>query len=278
MKGRCQLERIFRYNRRPGYQSLAGPGQAGLQRLGLGMLRLRRDQEYSSSLDEREAVLVLLSGRCTVQVDGDSWLLERVSVFAERPVAVYVPRHRHYSVMASKPADLAVFSTVAVNDFLPRYIRPEAIEEHVEGAAGFRRRVYTIVAPEFPADRLLVGETHAEQGDWAAYPPHKHDEDRYPGEVRLEEVALFQVDPPQGFGLQYVYTLDGRINEVYPVHNDEAVAVAEGFHPVAAAPGYSLCYLWGMAGDGRVVRSSPDPAHAWVAQETGAPQPVAVPS
>ncbi len=271
------MERVFRYHRRPGLQKLAAPGQAGLQRLELAMLRLPRDEEHSSLLEGREAVLVLLSGRCTVSVDGESWMLERVSPFAGPPAAVYIPRHRRYSVAASKPADLAIFSTEAARDFLPRYIGGETVREQAEGAPGFRRRVYTIVGSEFPANRLLVGETHVEPGGWASYPPHKHDEDRYPAEVRLEEIAFFQIDPPQGFGMQHIYSPKRGVYEVYTVHNDEAVALAEGYHPLAAAPGYSLCYLWGMAGEGHVVRSSLDPAHAWVAQETGAPQPVAVP-
>jgi 5-deoxy-glucuronate isomerase len=271
------LERVLRYERQPGYQVLCRPGQAGLERLEFGLLRVARDDEYRYHLEEREAALVILSGECTVAVDGQGWNMARVSVFAEPPTALYLPRHREFSITAAKPADVAVLTAPATRDYLPRLIGPDMIEEHSEGAGTFRRRVRSIVGQEFPASRLLVGETLLEPGGWGSYPPHKHDEDRYPEEVRLEQVGFFQVDPPQGFGLQYQYSDSRELDEVHVVHNDEALAMARGYHPLAAAPGYRLYHLWGMAGDGHVIRSSVDPAHAWVVQETGAPQPVAVP-
>ncbi|MBM3216593.1 5-deoxy-glucuronate isomerase, partial [Candidatus Poribacteria bacterium] len=35
-------------------------------------------------------------------------------------------------------------------------------------------------------------------------------------------------------------------------------------HPVAAAPGYELYYLWMLAGDRRKLIPYDDPQHAWV--------------
>lgn len=271
------MQRVFHYQRQPGYSRLAGPGDAGLENLEFGLLRVPRDEEFSYHSEGREAVLVILSGACQVEVDGRRWDLERVSVFAEPAMAVYVPRHRRYVIGGVKPAELAVFAVRADEDHLPRLIERAQVPMEVEGATSFFRRVYPIVDESFPANRLLVGETFVEPGQWASYPPHKHDEERYPEEVRLEEVAYLQIDPPQGFALQYLYSADRSLNEVYVLGNGDAFATARGYHPLAAAPGYSLYYLWGMAGDGHVLRSSPDPAHAWVARETAAPQPVAMP-
>ncbi len=271
------MQRVFHYERRPGYSKLAGPGDAGLADLEFGVLRVPRDEEFSFDLGEREAVLVMLSGACTVDADGERWELARVSVFAGPPMAAYLPRHRRYAVTAAKPAQLAVFTARSDQDYLPRLVEPGQVTMVDEGAQGFRRRVYPIVGEGFPASRLLVGETVVESGQWASYPPHKHDEDRYPDEVRLQEVAFYQIDPPQGFALQYLYSPDRSLNEVHVVGNDDAFATAKGYHPLASAPGYSLYYLWGMAGDGHVIRSSLDPAHTWVAEETAAPQPIAVP-
>ncbi len=44
--------------------------------------------------------------------------------------------------------------------------------------------------------------------------------------------------------------------------------IRSGFHPVAAASGYELYYLWVMAGEGRVMMPYLDPAHAWVHERT----------
>ncbi len=274
---RCNLQRVFRYGRQPGYNRLVGPGEAGLEHLEFGVLRVPRDAEFSAHLEGREAVLVILSGACVVQVDGQRWNLERASVFAGPAMAVYVPRHRQYVVTGVKPADVAVYSVRSDQDYEPRLVERQQIALEWEGAPGFRRRVCSIIDEGFPANRLLVGETFVEPGQWASYPPHKHDEDRYPDEVRLEEVAFFQVDPPQGYALQHIYSAERGLNRVYAVGNDDACAMAHGYHPLAAAPGYAFYYLWGMAGSGHVIRSSVDPEHAWVAAETGTPQPIAVP-
>ena len=69
----------------------------------------------------------------------------------------------------------------------------------------------------------------------------------------------------QGFGIQKVYTADKRIDEIYTIEENDTVAIAEGYHPLAAAPGYDMYYLWTMTGaNNRGLISSKDPKHAWV--------------
>lgn len=48
------------------------------------------------------------------------------------------------------------------------------------------------------------------------------------------------------------------------VRDDDVAVIRTGFHPVVAASGYELYYLWVMAGEGRVMMPYLDPAHAWV--------------
>ena len=64
----------------------------------------------------------------------------------------------------------------------------------------------------------------------------------------MEETYFYLFNPPQGFGIQKIYTPDGRIDETYTVKNYDTVAIAEGFHPLCGAPGYSMYYLWTMCG------------------------------
>ncbi len=272
------MQHLYHYEAQPGYQKMAGPGQGGLERLEMGVLRVPRDETYQRALQGHEAVLVILSGECQVDIDGQSWTLDRVSVFAEPAMGVYVPRHRKFTVTGIKPADLVLFTAPAREDFLPRLITRDPTRCRVEGADGFERQACTLVGEEFPASRLLVGETYAEGGRWASFPPHKHDEDNFPYEVRLEQASFYQIDPPQGFAMQYRYTQDRSLNDVFVVHNDDAFVTSRGYHPLVSAPGYRLYELWAMAGDGHVIRSSMDPDHAWVAQEAGAPEAVAAPA
>jgi 5-deoxy-glucuronate isomerase len=48
------------------------------------------------------------------------------------------------------------------------------------------------------------------------------------------------------------------------VHDGDVVAIPSGYHPVVAAPGYALYYLWVMAGEGRELAPYLDPQHSWV--------------
>ncbi len=141
-----------------------------------------------------------------------------------------------------------------------------AVSVRTVGQGTFRRHIHDIAVPEkLPAARLIVGETHNAPGFWSSYPPHKHDEHRPPEESKLEEVYHFRVKPPQGFGIQRVYG-DG-FDETYAVQDRDTVAITEGFHPVAAAPGYLLYYLWILAGEERAMSFREDPAHSWVSPE-----------
>ena len=48
------------------------------------------------------------------------------------------------------------------------------------------------------------------------------------------------------------------------LNSGDAVLLPYGYHPVSAAPGYSLYYLWAMAGDERKLALYEDPAHRWI--------------
>jgi len=52
-------------------------------------------------------------------------------------------------------------------------------------------------------------------------------------------------------------------------HHAALAAIRSGSHPVVAASGYSLYYLWVLAGDGREMRPRFDPRHAWVQEGNG---------
>jgi hypothetical protein len=107
--------------------------------------------------------------------------------------------------------------------------------------------VRTILGPEHAAVRLLLGETINPPGNWSSYPPHRHDRHDPPREVNLEEVYLFKVDPPGGFGVQIRYDLGGA-EEAFLVRDDDIAVIRAGFHPVVAASGYCAVL---PVGDGR---------------------------
>ena len=142
----------------------------------------------------------------------------------------------------------------------------EVVTEH-RGQLNWQRDVNDIITTKFEGkvDKIVLGETYGCPGQWSSYPSHKHDTDNLPYEVNMEEIYHFRVNPSQGFGIQVMYNDDFSLNESYMVRNGDSIAIKEGYHPVAAAPGYSIYYLWVMAGkSGRKLTPSDDPKHAWV--------------
>jgi 5-deoxy-glucuronate isomerase len=217
--------------------------------------------------DGEEMLVMVLTGTVDVRV-GDESLGRaggRASVFDGPGHAVYVPPDARAVLTAvDGPAELAISSAPLAAEPAPpaRVIKPEDQRIADVGADNWARNVRTVLGPEHPAGRLLLGETINPPGNWSSYPPHKHDDHRPPTEVKLEEVYLFKVEPAGGFGVQIRYSGEGE--EVFTVRDGDAAAIKAGYHPVVAAPGYSLYYLWVMAGEGRQMVPFLDPKHAWV--------------
>jgi 5-deoxy-glucuronate isomerase len=194
----------------------------------------------------------------------------RASVFDAPGDTVYAPSGTGLRLVAALdgPAQLAIASAAAEpsTDAPPARVIGLSEQRIAEvGEGNWSRTVRTILGPEHDAQRLLLGETINPPGNWSSYPPHRHDRHNPPEEVDLEEVYLFRTNPAGGFGVQIRYELDrDRAEESFLVRDDDIAVIRSGFHPVAAASGYELYYLWVMAGEGRAMMPYFDPAHAWV--------------
>jgi len=235
--------------------------------IGLALSDLDAGQSFESTGD-LETVVVLLGGVVDVEANGESLGSAggRSSVFEGPGHAVYAPPGTVLRLKATTPAQIAI-ATAPAGQGAPlkaRIIGPGDQRLADVGKGNWSRTVRTILGPEHAAGRLLLGETINPPGNWSSYPPHKHDREAPPEEVRLEEVYFFKVDPPEGFGVQVRY--DDAGTEAFTVRDGDSAVIRSGYHPVVAAPGYSLYYLWIMAGDGRQMIPYMDPAHAWVAE------------
>jgi 5-deoxy-glucuronate isomerase len=261
------LNLLFRTAPQEGYVTIIPREKTGLEYLELGLLRLAKGGAWQGETGNCEAALVILGGRCDIVSGDERWqgLGERADVFEGKASAVYLPAGRSFSVAAPDgEVRIAVCKAVAEPGTASCVIRPADVKSRMVGAHNWRREVQDIVGADVPARRLLVGETYNEPGAWSSYPPHKHDVASLPDEVKLEEIYYFRVNPPEGFGIQRIYTGDGSVDEVYAIADGDTVVIPRGYHPVAAAPGYRVYYLWMLAGPERVMRPRDDPAHAWV--------------
>ncbi|HEY6469726.1 MAG TPA: 5-deoxy-glucuronate isomerase [Candidatus Dormibacteraeota bacterium] len=218
-----------------------------------------------------ERLVVILSGRATLTLDGkDSGAIGgRADVFEGPGDAVYLPPASTAVLVADRtPGELTVAIVAAeVGALAPGPARVIPAGEQriaVVGTKSWGRTVRTILGPDDPASRLLVGETvHNGTGTWSSFPPHRHDRESA-DEAKLEEVYYYRVDPADGFAVQLRYDTDTGREDLRMVRDGETAAIPAGFHPVVAAPGHNLYYLWILAGEQRAMRVFIDPRYRWL--------------
>jgi 5-deoxy-glucuronate isomerase len=233
----------------------------------LGILRLEKEEKFDgSALNSRETALVILSGSCDIFSNGQNFLKigDRRTVFEGPATALYIPAGNGYRIIAQSSLEAAIITAPAQKRGNPVLIKPDQVKIETRGKDNYRRETHDIMVNNVEAETLLVGETFNESGKWSSYPPHKHDEDNLPEEAKLEEVYFYKVYPEQGFGIQRIYSSDKQLDEVYVVENNDVVLIPKGYHPVVAAPGYNLYYLWALAGDKRIMTVREDPQHRWM--------------
>ena len=235
------------------------PESAGWSHLFFGV----REGSFASETGDVEIALVPLGGSCRVSAEGEQWELGgRASVFEGMPWALYLPRDTTYRVEGD--AEVAVCGALCENRREPVLIRPEDVEIEVRGAGNATRQINHIVKPEFPAERLLVVEVFTPSGNWSSYPPHKHDEDKPPGEVVLEETYYFRTAKPEAFAVQRLYSPRHGLDVTETVRDGDLMLVPYGYHTTAAAHGYDLYYLNTLAGNRRSMAAADDPDLAWI--------------
>lgn len=264
------MKRFYERQDGMGYQEVITK-EAGLDVIGFDLIRLESGESIQTESGEYELGLVILSGTCSVRA-GDfqaEHLGKRRNVFDGKPTTIYMPRDTAYEITAEGYGilEIGVCKVKADKKYEPFVVCPEDITTEHRGKLNWQRNVNDIITSNYEGkvDKIVLGETYGCAGQWSSYPSHKHDTDNMPFEVNMEEIYHFKVNPGQGFGIQVMYNDDMSLKESYMVRDGDSVAIKEGYHPVAAAPGYEIYYLWVMAGNsGRKLTPCDDPNHAWV--------------
>jgi len=218
--------------------------------------------------DEYESVFVIIEGSCSISSEEERWDLQRRSVFVDTASAIFISPKHTLSITAKEKTILAVCKARADKKFKTTYIPKENIVSEIRGEKGFKRKVFNIVNTETQTQRIAVGETINEPGEWSSFPPHKHDvfikENEKIIEVPLEEAYYFRIEPKTGFGFQRLYTKDGLFDEAYVIQDGDVTHIPRGYHPVANIPGHKLYYLWMLAGEERKYIWNTDPDFKWI--------------
>lgn len=257
-------DRLVRYQPAPGLQTLLTPQPGVLDFITFSILHLVAGESWSLRQPDHEMVLVLLSGDAEFRAGGQSWRARRASVFAAEASSLLAPAGSAVEIQSHAGAEIAVASAPASRPGQVAFFGPETIHSRTVGRDNWQRTVKTLVDVDAPAEVLVVGETFNPAGNWSSYPPHRHDYDRPPEEIAMEEVYFYRVEPSNGFGFQRIYTADRRVDHTWCVEHNCALPIYEGYHPVVAAGGYQLYYLWILAGKTRQLVPYTDPDHAWI--------------
>ena len=106
----------------------------------------------------------------------------------------------------------------------------------------------------------MVCEVFTPAGNWSSYPPHKHDVDKPPREVKLEEIYYYRFADADAYGFQRLY--DRNHDQAITVQHGDVVLIRRGYHPFVTAHGYNAYYLNVLAGTRRSMAASDDPRYA----------------
>ena len=146
-----------------------------------------------------EMVMVLLSGSVTMNVAGETWVMDgRKSVFDGMPFTIYLPPGYEYEMEVNSDCDCAYSRASAVGKFKPRMIPPEALKVEKKLTENGEIKICHILEPG-DAEMLLCLEANFQGGHWMDYPPHRHMANQG---KQFNSVQYYRFEPSQGWALQ----------------------------------------------------------------------------
>jgi len=239
--------------------------EAAWQWMSFFVRRLAPGEIYRASVPAEEAVFVILAGRCRANWgEGDRQIGRRDNVFGGLPYALYLPAGNSVTFQAETICEIAECRVPSTAKLQPKLVTPSDVQTNLRGGGNASRQIVEVIAPDFPADKLVVFEVYTPGGNWSSYPPHKHDIHNPPHEVDLDEIYYYRIAQPDGFALQQLYTQDRSRDLTVRAQDGDTVLVRDGFHPVVAGPGYDVYYLNFLAGTSRTMSVTEDPKHVWL--------------
>jgi 5-deoxy-glucuronate isomerase len=257
------------------------PESAGWEHLSFAARRMKTGEVWQGHTGSSEYGFVILGGVCRIESSRGQWERagRRPDVFHGMPYALYLPPQTDFRIQAISPElSLAYGWCRSEGDHPARLVRPQEAAIEIRGGGNATRQINALIPPGFDCHRLIAVEVYTPAGSWSSYPPHKHDVHRVDAsgqviEADLEEVYFYQLDRPEGYAIQRVYTDDRQLDEVMVARHGDAVLVPEGYHPVASAHGYTTYYVNFLAGSAQSLANSDDPEHAWIKQSWNSKDP-----
>ena len=225
------------------------------------ILSMSKGETVSIEDDIRETAVLVLEGKGSWKVRGRKEIFDRENQFACSCFCIHAAHGDRIELNADKDCLFYVQRTVNENIFEPVFYTPKNVESVIAGDKGeldgtMKRVIRTIFDyRNAPYSNMVLGEVVNNPGLWSSYPPHHHPQ---------PEVYFYRFDKEQGFGAGF-----GN-GEVYKTGQNGLLVIQEGFHSQVTAPGYTMCYVWGI----RHLEQNPwlntridDEEHRWMLDE-----------
>lgn len=229
----------------------------------VALLVLEHGETYTECEAKKESAFLLFSGTADFCADDSEWRVHRDSEFTQEASCLHVCAGTHVMIRAHEHCEIYVQRVINETHFDTKCYLPEDVLVQRAGVTELqgtmRRNIKTIFDLEnAPYSNMVVGEVLNFPGKWSSYPPHFHPQ---------PEVYFYRFDKPQGFGVGFAN------GDVHQTGHNGLLVIEHGFHSQAAAPGYGLCYVWGirhLPGDPWAKTRIDEPEHLWMMQEGAA--------
>ncbi len=226
----------------------------------VAMLVLESGETFTEREADKESAFLLFLGKAAFQAGETVWNVSRESEFNEETSCLHVCAGTEVTIRAESHCEIYIQRVANDTTFPAKCYLPEDIQTQRAGETELqgtmRRNIKTVFDYEnAPYSNMVLGEVLNFPGKWSSYPPHFHSQ---------PEVYFYRFDKPQGFGAGFA---NGELHQT--THNGLLV-IQSGFHSQVAAPGYGICYVWGirhLPGDPWKKTRIDEPEHVWMLQK-----------
>lgn len=224
----------------------------------VGLLVLEPGDAYTYENDAKEIAILLFSGDVRYQWDGKVCQASRPDCFHHEAYCLLAPRKTKITLTAHAHSELYLQATLNDRDYEAVMYTPDTVQTQHAGNNGelmgaMKREIKTFFDYEnAPFSNMVLGEVLNYPGKWSSYPPHFHPQ---------PEVYFYRFDYPHGFGAGFAN------GEIYKTGHNGLAVINHGFHSQVCAPGYAMCYAWGIRHlDGAPWQKTriDEPEHAWL--------------
>ena len=205
--------------------------------LDVGVLRIKKNETYSFSSNEKEKAILIWSGKVKVKItqDNKEIILERKSIWEDPAMAIHGSRDTNFVIEAINDSELLLQAKTNGNSFSYKLYDKSNCKVSVVGnnykpSTSVRYIIDIFNYSNEPHSNMVLGEVFTKTGHWSGYPPHKHDQ---------PEMYIYNFNKPQGFGI-------GILDEKAKiVHNYDSICIPGAtMHQNSCAPGYQMYFVW----------------------------------